>query len=192
MDFDLTEDQRAFQATARQFAREAMAPTPETAAEAAARIGFPVVLKLVSPDVVHKSDVGAVRLGLTSSEAVAIAAREMTTTVSRAVPNARIGGFAVQATVRGQAEVIVGARDDPHFGAVVMVGLGGIAVEILKDVALAPAPVSPARARTMIDSLVSAPLPASMMCRVFSITRRAIEITCSKFCTKATAPQLPS
>jgi acetyl-CoA synthetase (ADP-forming) len=82
----------------------------------------------------------------------------MTAAVARAVPGARLEGFTVQATVRGEAEVIVGARRDPHFGALVLVGLGGIAVEILKDVALAPAPVSPVRARAMIDSLASAPL----------------------------------
>jgi acetyl-CoA synthetase (ADP-forming) len=135
-------------------APEALAPTAEAAGEAAARLGFPVVLKLVSPDVVHKSDVGAVRLGLTSPAAVAAAARE----IAASLPGVRVDGFAVQATVRGEAEVIVGARRDPHFGAVVMVGLGGIAVEILKDVALAPAPVSVERARTMLDSLVAAPL----------------------------------
>jgi len=139
-------------------AREAAATTADAAAEAAARIGFPVVLKLISRDIVHKSDVGAVRLGLGSREAVATAAREMAATVARAVPQARIDGFALQATVPGLAEVIVGARRDPQFGAVVMVGLGGIAVEILKDVALAPAPVSAARARAMIESLASAPL----------------------------------
>lgn len=139
-------------------AREAAAPTPDAAGDAAEHIGFPVVLKLVSPDIVHKSDVGAVRLDLASREAVVAAAYDMTAAASRAMPDARVEGFAVQATVRGEAEVIVGARRDPHFGAVVMVGLGGIAVEILKDVALAPAPVSPARARAMIDSLASAPL----------------------------------
>ena len=139
-------------------AREAAAPTPDAAGDAAERMGFPVVLKLDSPDVVHKSDVGAVRLGLASREAVVAAAHDMTAAVARAVSRARLEGFTVQATVHGEAEVIVGARRDPHFGALVLVGLGGIAVEILKDVALAPAPVSPARARAMIDSLASAPL----------------------------------
>jgi acetyl-CoA synthetase (ADP-forming) len=135
-------------------AREAGAPTPDTIGEAAARIGFPVVLKVVSREIVHKSDVGGVRLGLTSAAAVTAAAREMMTRLGRA----HVQGFAVQETVPGEAEVIVGARRDPHFGAVVMVGLGGIAVEILKDVALAPAPVSAERARAMIDSLAAAPL----------------------------------
>jgi acyl-CoA synthetase (NDP forming) len=69
-----------------------------------------------------------------------------------------LDGFTVQETVEGNAEVIVGARRDPQFGAVVLVGLGGIAVEILKDVALAPAPVSAVRARALIDALTAAPL----------------------------------
>ena len=138
--------------------REATAATPEAAARAAGEIGFPVVLKVVSRDVVHKSDVGGVRLGLTSAAGVEAAAREMAVAVAQAMPAARVEGFAVQATARGEAEVIVGARRDPQFGAVVMVGLGGIAVEILKDVALAPAPVTADRARAMIGALAAAPL----------------------------------
>jgi acyl-CoA synthetase (NDP forming) len=133
-------------------AREATAATPEAAADAAAKLGYPVVLKAVSRAIVHKSDVGAVRLGLASGEAVEWAAGEM---ASRLAP---LEGFTVQETVVGEAEVIVGARRDPQFGAVVLVGLGGIAVEILKDVALAPAPVSAARARALVDSLAAAPL----------------------------------
>jgi acyl-CoA synthetase (NDP forming) len=133
-------------------AREAMAAIPHAAAEAAAKLGYPVVLKAVSHAIVHKSDVGAVRLGLASRDAVEAAAREM---ASRLGP---LDGFTVQETVAGEAEMIVGARLDPQFGPVVLVGLGGIAVEILKDIALAPAPVSAARARALVDSLVAAPL----------------------------------
>ena len=137
---------------------EVPASSAEAAAKAAGEIGFPVVLKVVSRDVVHKSDVGGVRVGLSSAPDVEAAAREMASMVARAMPAARVDGFAVQATARGEAEVIVGARRDAQFGPVVMVGLGGIAVEILKDVAFAPAPVTPARARAMIDALAAAPL----------------------------------
>ena len=133
-------------------AREMTVATPERAADAAAKLGYRVVLKAVSRAIVHKSDVGAVRLGLASREMVEAAAREM---ASRLGP---LDGFTVQETVAGEAEVIVGARRDPQFGAVVLVGLGGIAVEILKDVALAPAPVSAIRARGLLDSLAAAPL----------------------------------
>jgi acyl-CoA synthetase (NDP forming) len=139
-------------------ARDAVAGTAEAAGEAATRLGFPVVLKAVSRDIVHKSDVGAVRLGLGSAGAVATAAREMAAALARSAPTARLEGFSVQETVTGEAEIIVGARRDPQFGPVVMVGLGGIAVEILKDIALAPAPVSENRARVMLDSLAAAPL----------------------------------
>jgi acetyl-CoA synthetase (ADP-forming) len=139
-------------------ARVAEAATPEAAAEVAAGIGFPVVLKAVSPDIVHKSDVGGVRLGLDSPAAVATAAHAMVSALARSAPRARLEGFSVQETVHGEAEVIIGARRDPLFGPVVLVGLGGIAVEILKDVTLAPAPVSAARARSMIASLAAAPL----------------------------------
>ena len=139
-------------------AREATAPTAEAAAEAAAGIGFPVVLKAISRDIVHKSDVGAVRLGLGSRDAVATAARDMAATLASEAPTARLEGFSVQETVAGEAEIIVGARRDPQFGPVVLVGLGGIAVEILKDIAMSGAPVSDARARDMLDSLAAAPL----------------------------------
>ena len=139
-------------------ARESVAASPEEAAEAAASLGFPVVLKAVSRDIVHKSDVGAVQQGLTSPADVAAAARDMAAALARSVPQARLEGYLVQETIRGEAEVIVGARRDPQFGPVVLVGLGGIAVEILRDIALAPAPVSPARARAMLASLAAAPL----------------------------------
>jgi acyl-CoA synthetase (NDP forming) len=139
-------------------AAERLASTPEAAADAAAALGFPVVLKAVSRRIVHKSDVGAVRLGLGSPEAVTAAARTMRDTLRAAGLDADLEGFSVQPMVRGEAEVIVGARRDPHFGAVVMVGLGGITVELLNDVALAPAPVSPARARALLAALRGAPL----------------------------------
>ena len=137
---------------------ERLAATPEAAGMVAAELGFPVVLKAVSPHIVHKSDVGAVRLGLTSSGEVVAAARQMLERLQHAGIEAGLDGFLVQRAMQGEAEVIVGARRDPHFGAVVMVGLGGIAVEILNDVALAPAPVSIERARAMLTTLRGYPL----------------------------------
>ena len=139
-------------------AKESLAPTPEAAGEAAAKLGFPVVLKVSSRDIVHKSDVGAVRLGLADAAALVAAAREMTTRVKAAAPNATIDGFSVQEMVRGEAEVIVGVRRDPQFGPIVIVGLGGVTVEILHDVAVATAPVRQAHVVKMIDSLKTAPL----------------------------------
>jgi len=152
------ETTRLLQAYGIPVAREATAATPEAAATAARSIGFPVVLKARSPDIEHKSDVGAVRLGLSSPDEVVTAAREMAAALTRSAPRARLEGFVIQETARGEAEVIVGTRRDPQFGPVVLVGLGGIAVEILRDVALAPAPVSAARARVMLGSLAAARL----------------------------------
>lgn len=139
-------------------APEKTAATPEVAAAAAASLGFPVALKAVSRRIVHKSDAGAVRLGLASPEEVMVAGREIFAALRDAGLDAGLEGFSVQPMIRGEAEVIVGARRDPHFGPVVMVGLGGIAVELLSDVALAPAPIGVERARALILSLRSAPL----------------------------------
>ena len=139
-------------------AREAHADTADDAARRAQEIGFPVVLKAVSRDIAHKSDVGAVSVGLASAEAVRKAAADMLARLATNAPGARIEGFSIQEMVRGEAEVIIGANNDPQFGPIVMVGLGGIAVEILHDVALAPAPLCMSRARAMIERLRSAPL----------------------------------
>ena len=139
-------------------AREAFADTPEAAARAAEQVGFPVVLKIVSRELVHKSDVGGVRVGLADAPAVLAAAREMRERVAAARPDARILGFSIQERVRGEAEVIVGVRRDEQFGPIVIVGLGGIAVEILDDVAIATAPVAAAHVRRMIAKLRTAAL----------------------------------
>jgi len=132
-------------------APERTVATPAEAGAAADALGFPVALKAVSAAIVHKTDAGAVRLDLRTRDDVVGAASEM---ADRLV----LEGFVVQPMVSGEAEVIVGARRDPHFGPVVLLGLGGIAVEILKDVAVAPAPLTLERARAMLDSLRAAPL----------------------------------
>jgi acetyl-CoA synthetase (ADP-forming) len=139
-------------------AKEAIVADGAAAAQAAVGIGFPVVLKAVSRDIAHKSDVGAVAIGLRDAAAVEEAVAAMRATVAQRAPGARIEGFSVQEMVRGEAEVIVGARRDPDFGPVVLAGFGGITVELLKDIALAPAPVTPETARRMLDSLKLAPL----------------------------------
>jgi acetyl-CoA synthetase (ADP-forming) len=137
---------------------ETLAVSPEDAGEAATGLGFPIVLKASSRDLVHKSDVGAVRVGLTDKAAVIAAARDMLQRLKAQAPQARIDGFSVQEMVRGEAEVIIGVRRDPQFGPIVIVGLGGVAVEIMKDLAVATAPVSRTHARKMLDNLKTAPL----------------------------------
>jgi acetate---CoA ligase (ADP-forming) len=137
--------------------RGALAKTPDDAAVKAAEIGFPVVLKIVSPDASHKTEVGGVALHLADAAAVLAAAEAMTKRLLAHQPNARIDGFLVQEMVSG-LELIVGAREDPQFGPFMVVGLGGVAVEVLKDVAIRLLPIDEDSARDMLCSLRSAPL----------------------------------
>jgi acyl-CoA synthetase (NDP forming) len=135
-----------------------LAHDEKEAAKAAENTGFPVVLKLVSPDVTHKSDVGGVRLGLDSSSDVEEAFQEIVAAVEAAEPNARIEGVAVQKMAPAGTEVIVGMSKDPQFGPVMMFGLGGILVEVLKDVAFRIVPLEPKDAREMVREIKGFPV----------------------------------
>jgi acyl-CoA synthetase (NDP forming) len=128
------------------------------AAKAAQAMGFPAVLKVVSPDVAHKSDVGGVRLGLESKEDVERAFDEIMDAVRAAQPDARIDGVAVQRMAPPGTEVIVGMSKDPQFGPVMMFGLGGILVEVLKDVAFRIVPLEPKDAREMVREIKGFPV----------------------------------
>jgi acetyl-CoA synthetase (ADP-forming) len=139
-------------------AREAVAASADEAARATTGFTFPVVLKVVSPDIVHKSDVGGVHIGLTSVEEVRTAALAMADRIGREAPNARIEGYSVQEMIKGEAEILIGVRRDPQFGPIVLLGMGGVAVEIMKDIAVASAPVSMERALQMVDELRMSPL----------------------------------
>lgn len=129
------------------------APSPEAAAAAAQEIGGAVALKVLSPEILHKSDAGGVRLGLADAEAVAAAARDMLAHLRDARPEARIQGFSVQAMAQrpNAQELIVGAHVDPIFGPVLLFGQGGTAVEILGDRAVALPPLNRVLARELID-----------------------------------------
>lgn len=137
---------------------EEIAATPEAAAEAATRVGFPVALKIVSPDIPHKTEVGGVALGLADTDAVRTEAADMLARVRDKAPDARIDGLLVSAMASGGVELVIGVRNDPVMGPMVMVGLGGIFVEIFKDVVLDIAPVTPAEARRMVERLKGAAL----------------------------------
>jgi len=128
------------------------AASPEEAADAAARTGFPVALKILSPDLSHKSDVGGVHLGLASAEAVEAAARSMLTSVAAAAPDAAIEGFTVEPMVErpNARELICGIAWDATFGPTVLVGQGGVAVEVIGDRALGLPPLNAVLAREMI------------------------------------------
>jgi len=128
------------------------------AAQAAATLGFPVVLKIVSPDLPHKTEVGGVVLDLADAVAVAVAHDAMLARVRAAAPQARIQGVLVAPMRRGVVELILGSKRDPVFGPVVLVGLGGIFAEIMQDVAIRPAPVDEAEALAMLRGLRAFPV----------------------------------
>jgi succinyl-CoA synthetase beta subunit len=130
---------------------------PQEAARAAAEIGFPVAVKIVSPQASHKTEVGGVALDLNTPAAVAEAAERMRTQLLRSQPDAEISGFLVQQMVAG-LEVIAGFRDDPGFGPYLLLGLGGIYVEALKDIACSMLPVGGDDIVRMIANLRSAAL----------------------------------
>ncbi len=121
-------------------------------------IGFPVVLKIVSPDISHKSDIGGVRLNLANATQVGKAYQEIIETVKEKQPKAAIGGVSVQKMAPQGIEVIMGMSKDPQFGPVLMFGLGGILVEILKDVSFRIVPLVKRDAAEMIRELKGYPL----------------------------------
>jgi acetyltransferase len=129
-----------------------VAATPEEAQKTATQVGFPVALKILSPDVIHKSDVGAVVLNLRDGPAVSRAAATMLLRLAEAMPGARVDGFMVQpmAARPGAHELIVGLSEDPLFGPVLMFGQGGTAVEVVKDQSLALPPIDMALARDLV------------------------------------------
>ncbi len=135
-----------------------VARTVDEAVAAAQGMGFPVALKIVSPDILHKTDVGGVRLNLPDAAAVAQGFTAIDATVRRFFPNAAIQGVAVQEMVVGGKEVILGMTRDPQFGPLLMFGLGGIYVEVLKDVAFRVAPIGPDEAEAMVREIRSYPL----------------------------------
>jgi acyl-CoA synthetase (NDP forming) len=135
--------------------REEAARSAEDAMAAARRLGFPVAVKIWSPDVPHKTDVGGVALDVADAPGVAAAFEEVTREVRRRAPAARIDGVLVQEMVRGGAEAIIGMTRDPAFGPVVLVGLGGIFVEVLKGYALCCAPFDRETAERVISRVPS-------------------------------------
>jgi len=124
----------------------------------AEKIGYPVVLKIVSPDVIHKSDVGGVIVNLEDGKDVQKAYEQIMDKVKKHKPKAKILGVLVQEMAPQSTEVIVGATKDPQFGPTLMFGLGGIFVEILKDVTFRIAPVTEDEAREMITAVKAYPL----------------------------------
>ena len=134
------------------------AANADNAVMIAARVGFPVVLKVLSPDVTHKSEVGGVELNLRSASEVRDGFDRIRERLAAKLPNARFDGVAVQPMAKEGLELILGIVRDERFGPLIVVGLGGIFVEVLKDTALRLAPVDEKEARAMLLSLRSAAL----------------------------------
>lgn len=135
------------------FAAEHLAADPDSAASAATEIGFPVVAKICSPDILHKTEIGGVAINLTDAQAVRAAATAILARARDAAPNARIEGVLVAPMVTGGVETIIGVTRDPALGPVVMFGLGGIHVEVLKDVTFRAAPFPVEEAHRMIREI---------------------------------------
>ena len=135
-----------------------LAKTQKEAVLLSQKVGFPVVLKIVSPDVIHKSDSGGVKLSLNNIAQVKTAYNQIIKSINQQYPTAVIHGVSVQKMVPLGTEVIVGISKDPQFGPVIMFGLGGIFVEVLKDVSFRIIPVSQKDAQEMIQEIKGYPL----------------------------------
>ncbi len=138
--------------------RSQLAHTPEEAVEVARQIGYPVVMKIASPDILHKTDIGGVRLNIRNDEEVRDSFDLLMYRTMRYMAEAEIWGCLVQEMVTGGREVILGMNHDPQFGPLLMFGLGGIYVEVLHDVAFRLAPLSREDAEEMIQEIRGYPL----------------------------------
>ncbi|MEZ5739918.1 MAG: acetate--CoA ligase family protein [Burkholderiaceae bacterium] len=136
----------------------ALAVSADQAVAAAGRIGYPVVAKIVSADILHKTDVGGVSLDLRDEQAVRDAYATVTANAARHAPKAAIDGVLIAPMVRGGIECILGVQQDPAFGPVVMFGLGGILVDALKDVSFRAAPFGRDEALSMIREIRGYPV----------------------------------
>jgi len=135
-----------------------LARTRDEAIAIAGELGYPVALKVVSGQISHKSDVGGVKLGLDDADDVARAFDAILQSAAKAVPDATIDGVSVQRMADPGIEVIAGMTTDPQFGPVLMFGLGGVLVEVLKDVAFRVVPITPRDARQMVRDIQGFPL----------------------------------
>ena len=134
-------------------ARHTVTASVKEAIQAATSIGYPIVLKIVSPDISHKTDVGGVKVGIKDAEGVKAAYEEIMKNVNIKKPDARIEGILVEKMATPSTEVIIGGLRDPQFGPAVMFGLGGIFVEIYKDVSFRIAPLEEYDAIDMIHEI---------------------------------------
>ena len=147
------EGQRILDAYGLPLPQSGLAQTPEEAVKLAAKIGYPVVMKIASPQIIHKSDAGGVRVNLVDENSVKTAFVEIVNNAKKYDANAQIKGCLVVEMVKGGKEIIIGCKQEPGMGPMLMLGMGGIYVEVLKDVTFRLAPVTVHEARGMIDSI---------------------------------------
>ena len=140
------------------FPKSFLAKTADEAAKAAEEIGFPVVMKITSPDILHKTDIGGVKLNLQGADEVRDTFDLMMYRAQRYQPTAEIWGCLVQQQVKGGKEILLGMNRDPQFGPLLVFGLGGIYVEVLKDVTFRVAPIDRRQAREMLSEIRGFPL----------------------------------
>ena len=132
-----------------------LAETKEAALQLSEQMGFPIVAKIVAPDITHKSDAGGVRMGITNSTEMSEAWDDLISKAQTSFPGATVHGVAIQPQAPSGTEVIIGGSQDPQFGPVVMFGLGGVFVEILKDVSFRIVPITENDASEMITVIRS-------------------------------------
>ncbi|MEA3292960.1 MAG: acetate--CoA ligase family protein [Patescibacteria group bacterium] len=129
-----------------------LAKTKKEGLNFAKTIGYPVVLKISSPNITHKTDVNGVRIGIENKKELEKSWNEILSSVKKVKPKAKIDGILIQKQMKGK-EIVVGMKRDSTFGPVLMVGIGGIFIEVLKDVAFRVCPVSKREARKMLEEL---------------------------------------
>ena len=147
------ESKQVFEDAGLNIVKTKLASSQQEAINISDKIGYPVVLKVASPDISHKSDAGGVRVGLNNENEVKKAYKEIMAATRQSYPDANIEGVSVQSMARPGIEVIIGMFKDPQFGPVLMFGLGGIFVEILKDVSFRIVPLARRDAREMIKEI---------------------------------------
>ena len=152
------EAKQVFKETGISVVETKLAKTRKQASEIAASIGFPIVLKIASPDIIHKSDAGGVKVGLKNKTGVEKAYAEIIEAAREKFPKAKIDGVAVQKMARPGIEIIIGVFKDAQFGPVIMFGLGGIFVEVLKDVSFRIIPIARRDAAEMMKEIKGYPL----------------------------------
>ena len=135
-----------------------MAATAHEAVQAAGKLGYPLSVKIHSADIQHKSDVGGVKLNIKDEAELRAAFETVMTNCRNNAPEAKLEGVLLKPMLKAGVEMIIGVKNDKDFGPMIMVGMGGVFVELFKDVQLAPAPLTKEQAHRMLESLNSYPL----------------------------------